>query len=142
MPKALAGPDRVKWWAALQREVAQHKKNGTFGPPLDPKDLPPGRKAIPFDCILKLKRDGTPKVRGIMKGYRMTEGIDYNETFAPIPCLTPSFNHATPHTPSVEPTSPFHPCVPQHRTRSRRTSTWSAWHPPPLIMHTNWQGSC
>ena len=86
--KRIKNTPAIRLTAALQREVAQHRKNGTFGPPLDPRDLPPGRKAIPFDCILKLKRDGTPKVRGILKGYRMTEGIDYNETFAPIPCLT------------------------------------------------------
>jgi hypothetical protein len=87
IPKALAGPDAEKWRAALAREYDQHTKNGTFSEPIDPKDLPPGRKAVPFDCVLKVKRDGTHKVRGIIKGYRMTQGLDYNETFAPVPCI-------------------------------------------------------
>jgi len=88
VPKALAGPNRVKWWASLQRERAQHVKHNTFGPAVDPKSLPPGHKPIALDCILKEKRDGTPKTRAILKGYRMTAGVDYNETFAPVPCLT------------------------------------------------------
>jgi len=37
--------------------------------------------------VLAIKRDGTRKVRGIIKGYRMTQGLDYNETFAPVPCI-------------------------------------------------------
>jgi hypothetical protein len=35
-----------------------------------------------------MKRDCTLKVRGIMKGFHMTEGVDYNETFAPVPCVS------------------------------------------------------
>ena len=87
VPEALAGPDEEKWRSALAREYEQHEKNGTFSEPIDPKDLPPGRKAVPFDCVLAIKRDGTRKVRGIIKGYRMTQGLDYNETFAPVPCI-------------------------------------------------------
>ena len=46
---------------------------------IDPKDLPPGVRPIPFDLIGKVKRDGTYKCRGIVnvKGYHMREGIDY-----------------------------------------------------------------
>jgi hypothetical protein len=87
VPSALAGPDGEKWSSALAREYGQHEKNGTFSEAIDPKDLPPGRKAVPFDCVLDIKRDGTRKVRGIIKGYRMTQGLDYNETFAPVPCI-------------------------------------------------------
>jgi hypothetical protein len=87
IPAALAGPDSEKWSSALAREYGQHEKNGTFSEAIDPKDLPPGRKAVPFDCVLDIKRDGTRKVRGIMKGYRMVQGLDYNETFAPVPCI-------------------------------------------------------
>jgi hypothetical protein len=84
----LNGPDAAQWRTALKREHDQHLKNNTFGPPIDPKDLPVGCKPIPFDCILKIKRDGTRKVRGIIKGFHMTQGQDYNETFAPVPCMT------------------------------------------------------
>ena len=88
VPAALAGPDAHAWTEALNREVSQHKKIGTLGPPIDHKDLPPGRKAIPFDVLPKLKRDGVKKMRAIIKGFRMTEGIDFNETFAPVPCMS------------------------------------------------------
>jgi hypothetical protein len=86
--EALAGPDASRWLQALDREVKQHVKNGTFGPPIAAKDLKPGVKAIPFACILKIKRDGTFKVRGIIKGFHMTQGLEYNETFAPVPCMS------------------------------------------------------
>ena len=88
IPTALAGLDAALWRTALTSEWRQHEKNGTFGSPIDPKDLPPGVRPIPFDCVLKMKRDFTLKVRGIMKGFHMTEGVDYNETFAPVPCVS------------------------------------------------------
>ena len=88
IPAALTGLDAALWRTALTSECQQHNKNGTFGPPIHPKDLPPGVKPIPFDCVLKVKRDFMLKVRGIMKGFRMTEGLDYNETFAPVPCVS------------------------------------------------------
>ena len=55
---------------------------------IDPKDLPPGVRPIPFDLIGKVKRDCTHKCRGIVKGYHMREGLDFNDTFATVPCLT------------------------------------------------------
>ena len=88
IPKALAGSEALAWSKSLDSEVTQHEKNETFGPAIDPKDLPPGIKAIPFDCVLAEKRDGRKKVRGIVKGFRMTQGLDYNETFAPVPCIS------------------------------------------------------
>jgi len=87
VPAALAGPEAESWRDALNTEATQHAKNGTFGPAIEPKNLPPGVKPIPFDCVLDIKRDGRKKIRGIMKGFRMTQGLDYNETFAPVPCI-------------------------------------------------------
>ena len=55
IPEALAGPDSEKWRKSLDIEAKQHAKNGTFSEPVDPSNMPPGRKAIPFDCILKIK---------------------------------------------------------------------------------------
>jgi hypothetical protein len=72
----------------MLREVNAHIKNKTLGKRIDPKDLPAGRKPIPLDVILKIKRDGTVKARGIIKGFHMTAGLDFNETFAPVPCVT------------------------------------------------------
>jgi hypothetical protein len=50
--------------------------------------VPDGFRPIPFDCLLKTKRNGTKKIRGIVKGYFMAAGIDFNETFAPVPVIT------------------------------------------------------
>ena len=86
--EAIRGPEAANWLHALQREYDQHLKNGTFGPAVDPSDLPQGLRPIPFDVIFKLKRDGRYKARGIIKGFWMKAGRDFNETFAPIPCLT------------------------------------------------------
>ena len=63
IPEALAGPDAHLWTEFLNREASQHEKNGTFGPPIDPKDLPPNTKPIPMDVLTKTKRDGTKKSR-------------------------------------------------------------------------------
>ena len=59
-----------------------------MGPPIDPKDLPPNVSVLKFDTVSGTKRNGTAKIRAIVNGYRMTQGLDYNETFAPIPCMT------------------------------------------------------
>lgn len=88
VPEALAGKDPSGWLEALHKEAKQHEKNGTFSDAIDPAKLPPGRKVIPFDCVLNIKRNGTQKVRGIIKGFHMTRGVDFNETFAPVPCIS------------------------------------------------------
>ena len=82
IPEALAGPDAHLWAEALNREASQHEKNGTLGPPINPKDLPPDVKPIPMDVLTKTKRDGTKKARVVIKGFRMSQGIDFNENFA------------------------------------------------------------
>jgi hypothetical protein len=88
VPEALAGPDKEQWRQALNKEVQAHLDNKTLGPPIDPKDLPPGVTAIKMDVLLSVKRSSRKKARAIVKGYRMTQGIDYNETFSPVPCIT------------------------------------------------------
>jgi hypothetical protein len=81
------GSERAEWQAALQHELAQHRKFNTLGPPLPADSLPPGVKPIPLDVIAKRKRNGKAKARAIIKGYHMREGVDYNATFSPVPCL-------------------------------------------------------
>jgi hypothetical protein len=81
-------PHKKAWLEALAKEWRSHRDLKTMTAAIDPKDLPPGVRPIPFDLIGKVKRDGTYKCRGIVKGYHMREGIDFNDTFATVPCLT------------------------------------------------------
>ena len=81
----LRGPEKREWLRALKSEYDSHVSNGTLGPACK---LPDGFKPIPLDIILKVKRDGRKKVRAIIKGFLMHEGLDYNQTFAPVPNLT------------------------------------------------------
>ena len=41
-----------------------------------------------MDVLTKTKRDGTKKSHVVVKGFRMSQGIDFNETFAPVPCMS------------------------------------------------------
>ena len=81
-------PHKRAWLEALTKEWRSHQDLKTMTEAIDPKDLPPGTRPIPFDLIGKVKRDGTYKCRGIVKGYHMRAGIDFNETFATVPCLS------------------------------------------------------
>ena len=83
---ALRGPDKEKWCESIGKEHAQHKKHKTLGPP-QPQP-PEGVKAIPFEILLKTKRDKTAKARGVIKGFHMQVGLHFNETFSPVPNIS------------------------------------------------------
>jgi hypothetical protein len=82
---AMSLPECRKWRSAELEEYNAHEENSTFGPPTQ---LPPGFKAIPTAMVYKIKRGGRYKVRVVVRGYRMTAGIDFNETFAPVARIT------------------------------------------------------
>ena len=83
---ALRGPDKEKWCESIGKEHAQHEKHKTLGPP-QPQP-PAGVKAIPFEILLKIKRDKTAKARGVIKGFHMQAGLHFNETFSPVPNIS------------------------------------------------------
>ena len=82
-----------QWLAAMNREKQCHIKNGTFGAEWDGEG--PCPKAIPAGWVFKIKHRGNPieekdleakqfKARVVIRGQYMREGLDFNDTFAPV----------------------------------------------------------
>ena len=89
--EALASPQAEMWKEAMQREKACHIKNHTFGNALPP----PNVKSVPADWVFKIKHRGGPinirdlaplqyKARVVVRGDYMQEGLEFNDTFAPV----------------------------------------------------------
>ncbi|KAJ9565777.1 hypothetical protein OSB04_001743 [Centaurea solstitialis] len=79
---ALADPD---WFIAMQKEINQFVRLKVWR--LVPR--PEGKSIIDTKWLFKNKKDEDGivvrnKARLLAKGYRQQEGIDYNETFAPV----------------------------------------------------------
>src|SRR5277367_4136140 len=83
LDKGLRGPDAKHWEKALQYEIGQLEKLGTW----DVEDLPVGQTAIPCGEVVRVKRgpDGkiqSYRVRIVAGGHRQVEGVNYTETFS------------------------------------------------------------
>lgn len=78
---ALSDP---RWIAAMQLELHAHEKNGTW----ELVNLPPGEKALSARWVLREKIDHSGntkfKARVVARGNEQREGLDYEETFAPV----------------------------------------------------------
>jgi transposase InsO family protein len=82
---AMESSEKEKWIKAMKLEYESLVNNNTFT--LVP--LPPNRKPIQAKWIFKVKHDANGviqkhKARWVAKGYSQQEGIDYNDTFAPV----------------------------------------------------------
>ena len=86
--EALQSPEAPEWQQAMKEEVDSLKENDTFE--LTP--LPVGRNAVGGKWVYAIKENAEKgnifKARYVAKGYNQTEGIDYNETFAPTANIT------------------------------------------------------
>ncbi|GAA0186956.1 transmembrane signal receptor [Lithospermum erythrorhizon] len=73
------------WRQAMTEEIDALERNSTW----TLEDLPRGKKAIGCGWVYKIKYHASGdierlKARLVVFGYRKVEGIDYNETFAPV----------------------------------------------------------
>ena len=82
---ALSSPDAPFWTEAVEDEMKSLAENNTW----QLVELPPGVKPITAKWVFKIKRDGEGRVirykaRLVARGFEQVEGVDYNETFAPV----------------------------------------------------------
>ncbi|QRW21240.1 Retrovirus-related Pol polyprotein from transposon TNT 1-94 [Rhizoctonia solani] len=85
MEEALAGPQALKWWKAMQNEVSTFNKLDTT----KLTKLPYKRKAMGNKWVLTLKRNenGEPvryKAQLVVQGFSQQPGINFDKTFAPV----------------------------------------------------------
>jgi hypothetical protein len=85
-PQSFTETERhVAWHAAMQSEMDVVEKNNTW----KLADLPRGHNAIILKWVFKLKRDEAGaivkhKARLVACGFVQREGIDFDDTFAPV----------------------------------------------------------
>jgi hypothetical protein len=81
--------DASKWEAAMQEEYGSFMANGTW----ELVPLPKDRKSVGCKWVFCTKRDASGhivrhKARLVATGYSQLEGVDFNETFAPVAKFT------------------------------------------------------
>jgi hypothetical protein len=84
LQQALKGPDAAEWQEAIDYEISQLEKLGTW----QIVDLPKGVNIIPCHFVLATKRGPNGeklklRARLVANGQHQEYGIDYRETFAP-----------------------------------------------------------
>jgi hypothetical protein len=85
-PRSFTEAERhAAWRATMQSEMDAVEKNRTW----EPADLPRGHRVITLKWVFKLKRDEAGaivkhKAHLVARGFMQREGIDFDDTFAPV----------------------------------------------------------
>ena len=76
--------DEANWTAAERKELASHKRNGSWelADRTDRTCIPADANIVNFLWVYKHKRDGTYKARLCIDGSGQRHGVDYDQTFA------------------------------------------------------------
>ena len=87
--KALSSQYRTSWLAAIKKELANHRRNGTWRFDRRPKD----KALIGCRYVFKTKRGPAGEVlrfkaRLVAQGFRQRAGLDYGDIFSPCPRWT------------------------------------------------------
>ena len=87
--EAMLASDHVKWEHAMQSELDNIHKNGTW----ELVPLPKDRKALPCKWVYKYKYtyDRTSpkyKARLVAKGFKQEQGVDFDENFSHLVKMT------------------------------------------------------
>ena len=72
--------DREGWRASEQKEIDNHRDNGSWEL-IERSSVPRGRQLIKLVWVYKTKRDGSLKSRLCVQGCRQVKGVDYNQTW-------------------------------------------------------------
>ena len=83
LDEALRGLNAKEWQEALEYEIGQLQKLGTWVV----ESLPPSQTAIPCSEVLRVKRGPNREVQSyrvqiVVGGHRQVEGVNYTETFS------------------------------------------------------------